>query len=49
MNNKRFWIKSYDDHVSASLNYPKKDMASALIEGLKRVPNKVGFYLWIWN
>ncbi|MBD3255239.1 MAG: AMP-binding protein [Candidatus Lokiarchaeota archaeon] len=44
MNEKKFWTKSYDEHVPVSLEYENKDMATILIEGMKRFPENIGFY-----
>ena len=40
----KFWLKSYDDHVKPSLEYPTDDLGTLLINKMKRFPDKVGIY-----
>jgi long-chain acyl-CoA synthetase len=40
----KFWLKSYDEHVPATLTYPTEDIGTMLTESMKKYADKVGFY-----
>jgi acyl-CoA synthetase (AMP-forming)/AMP-acid ligase II len=44
LNKSKFWLKSYDDHVPKTLEYPKDDLATLLTRAMKKYGDRVGFY-----
>jgi long-chain acyl-CoA synthetase len=40
----KFWLKSYDKHVPASLTYPTEDLGTLLTKTMTEYADKVGFY-----
>ncbi len=43
----KIWIKSYDDGVKASIDYPKKSLGQLFEEGMQRFPDKPA--CWMMN
>ena len=44
MSNEKFWLKSYDKHVPATLTYPTEDLGTILTQNMKKYADRVGFY-----
>ncbi|MBD3197117.1 MAG: AMP-binding protein [Candidatus Lokiarchaeota archaeon] len=44
MNSEKFWLKSYDDHVSPNLDYPKEDIMTLLNRSMDKYPDRIGFF-----
>ncbi|MFX1438484.1 MAG: AMP-binding protein [Promethearchaeota archaeon] len=42
--NEKFWLKSYDKHVPATLTYPTEDLGTMLTQSMTKYADKVGFY-----
>jgi len=44
MKSDKFWLKSYDNHVSPTLTYPKEDLGTHLTQSMNKFADKIGFY-----
>ncbi|MFX0060316.1 MAG: AMP-binding protein [Candidatus Heimdallarchaeota archaeon] len=44
MSSEKFWLKSYDKHVPATLTYPTEDLGTILTQAMKKYADKIGFY-----
>jgi long-chain acyl-CoA synthetase len=44
MNNEKFWLKSYDKHVSSTLTYPTEDLGTMLINAMTKYSDIIGIY-----
>ena len=38
MSKEKFWLKSYDSHVSPTLTYPTEDLGTILTGAMKNIP-----------
>ena len=44
MSSEKFWLKSYDKHVPATLTYPTEDIGTMLIQKMNQYAEKVGIH-----
>ena len=44
MSNEKFWLKSYDKHVSPTLTYPTEDIGTMLIQSMNKYAENIGFH-----
>ncbi|MFW9827207.1 MAG: AMP-binding protein [Candidatus Thorarchaeota archaeon] len=44
MSSEKFWLKSYDKHVPATLTYPTEDLGTMLTNAMTKYANNVGIY-----
>jgi long-chain acyl-CoA synthetase len=44
MNEKKFWLKSYDKHVPETLTYPTEDLGTMLINAMTKYSDSIGIY-----
>lgn len=46
MSENKFWVKSYDSHVKANLDYPSKGLGTLLLESISEFPNKAACFFF---
>ncbi len=44
MSAEKFWIKSYDSHVKATLDYPKEDLGTLFMNTISQYPDKMALH-----
>ncbi|MFX1390930.1 MAG: AMP-binding protein [Promethearchaeota archaeon] len=44
MNSEKFWLKSYDKHVPATLTYPTEDLGTMLTNAMTKYADQVGIH-----